>query len=184
MAAGMAPLVERYRYRWTPACGIPPRPARLEFRTDPDDAVFFEVLRRVNRGSLDAQVRATVDQEGLDASACQELDYLQWLPSPRSWWLLAYDRADDLVGFVVPAHHHSDPLIGYVGVVPEHRGNGYAYDLLVEASHRLSDNGADRIVAGTDVTNTPMAATFARVGYPIEQHRIDMIWPHENTSQP
>jgi hypothetical protein len=31
------------------------------------------------------------------------------------------------------------------------------------------------IVAGTDITNTAMATTFAKVGYPIAQHRIDLI---------
>jgi RimJ/RimL family protein N-acetyltransferase len=175
VAAGMTPLIERYRYRWTPACGVPARPGRLSFRTDDDDEVFHEVLRRVNRGSLDAHVRATIERDGLEASARQELDHLRWLPSPRSWWLLAYERGGDVVGFVVPGYHHSDPLIGYVGVVPEHRGNGYAYDLLVEATHRLADRGVDRIVAGTDVTNIPMAATFARAGYPVEQHRLDLV---------
>lgn len=33
--------------------------------------------------------------------------------------------------------------------MPEHRGHGYAYDLLVEATHMLADEGADRIVAAT-----------------------------------
>jgi RimJ/RimL family protein N-acetyltransferase len=59
-------------------------------------------------------------------------------------------------------------------VVPEHRGHGYAYDLLVEATHLLVAEGAERIVAGTDTTNTPMAASFAKAGYPVEQHRIDL----------
>jgi RimJ/RimL family protein N-acetyltransferase len=176
-AAGMTPLVERYRYRWTPSCGIPKRPGRLEFRPEPDDAAFLELIRQVNRGSLDAHVRATVADAGFDAAARQELDDLRWLPSPRSWWLTAYDHADRLVGFVVPAHHHADPLIAYVGVVPEHRGKGYAHDLLVEATHRLVEHGVDRIVAGTDVTNTPMAAAFTRAGYPVEQHRLDLVHP-------
>jgi hypothetical protein len=39
----------------------------------------------------------------------------------------------------------------------------------------LADEGADHIVAGTDQTNFPMAATFAKAGYPIVQERIDLI---------
>jgi RimJ/RimL family protein N-acetyltransferase len=34
------------------------------------------------------------------------------------------------------------------------------------------EQGVDRIVAETDVTNTPMAATFAKAGYPITQERV------------
>jgi hypothetical protein len=72
-----------------------------------------------------------------EVSAHQELDYLKWLPSPRDWWLLAPTGTGDLVGLTVPGHHHSDPLVACIGGVPGHRGNGYAYDLLVEAAHRL-----------------------------------------------
>jgi RimJ/RimL family protein N-acetyltransferase len=175
VAAGLSPLVERYRYRWTPECGVPPRPGRLEFRPEPDDARILEVFRRAHQGSLDAHASRTIAESGLDAAAQEDLDYLRWLPSPRDSWRLAYTPAGDLVGLSVPGRNYGDPLIGYIAVVPEHRGNGYAYDLLVEATHMLADEGADRIVAGTDQTNFPMAATFAKAGYPIEQELIDLI---------
>ncbi|SNS33174.1 GNAT family N-acetyltransferase [Actinacidiphila glaucinigra] len=177
VAAGLTPLVERFRYRWTPECGVPARPGRLEFRPEPDDAAVLDVFRRIHQGSLDAHVRRTVARSGLEAAAREQLDYLLWLPSPREWWRLAYDSAGDLVGLSVPGRHYGDPLIGYIGVVPEHRGHGYAYDLLVEATHKLAGEGVDGIVAGTDQANTPMAAHFARAGYPIAQERVDLIWP-------
>ncbi|GIJ13189.1 GNAT family N-acetyltransferase [Micromonospora andamanensis] len=174
-AGGLSLLVERYRYRWTPDCGVPQRPARLEFRPEPDDAAILDVFRRLHQGSLDAHARRTIARSGLDA-ACQEaLDHLYWKPSPRDWWRLAYDPAGDLVGLSVPSRNYGDPVIGYIGVVPEHRGHGYAYDLLVEATHMLIDEGAEHIVAGTDQTNFPMVATFARAGYPVAQERIDLI---------
>jgi RimJ/RimL family protein N-acetyltransferase len=65
--------------------------------------------------------------------------------------------------------------VAFIGVVPEQRGHGYAFDLLVEATHLLVEQGVDRIVAGTDQGNFPMAATFAKAGYPVEQERIDLI---------
>jgi RimJ/RimL family protein N-acetyltransferase len=175
MTAGLSPLVERYRYRWTPDCGVPQRPARLEFRPEPDDAVIFDVFRRIHQGSLDAHARRTIAKSGLDAAAQEALDYLRWKPSPRGWWRLAYTPGGELVGLSVPSRNYGDPVIGYIGVVPEHRGHGYAYDLLVEATHMLADEDADRIVAATDQTNLPMAATFAKAGYPIAQERIDLI---------
>ncbi|HEU5108817.1 MAG TPA: GNAT family N-acetyltransferase [Micromonosporaceae bacterium] len=175
VAAGLSPLVERYRYRWTPDCGLPPRPGRLTFRPEPDDAVILDVFRRVHHGSLDAHARRTIAVSGLDAAAQEELDYLRWLPGRRDRWRLAYTSTGDLVGLSVPSRNYDDPLIGYIAVVPEHRGHGYAYDLLVEATHMLAGDGADRIVAGTDQTNLPMAAAFAKAGYPIAQERIDLI---------
>jgi RimJ/RimL family protein N-acetyltransferase len=175
ISAGLAPLVERYRYRWTPQCGVPPRPGRLEFHPEPDDAVIFDAFRRIHEGSLDAHVRRTVSESGVDAAAQEDLDYLRWMPSPRDWWRLAYTPGGELVGLSAPGRTYSDPVIGYIGVVPEHRGHGYAYDLLVEATHILADQGVDRIVAGTDQTNYPMAANFAKAGYPIVQERIDLV---------
>jgi RimJ/RimL family protein N-acetyltransferase len=171
--AGLTLLVERYRYRWTPACGLPERPGRLDFKPEPDDRVFLEVFRRIHQGTLDAHARRAIAQSGLDAAAQSELDTLRWLPGPRSWWRLAYSQGNELVGLAVPCRNYNDPIIGYIAVVPEHRGHGYAYDLLAEATHMLAGEGVDRIVAGTDVTNIPMARAFAQAGYPVIQRRID-----------
>jgi GNAT superfamily N-acetyltransferase len=174
-AAGLEFLVERYTYRWTPSCGIPDRPNRLEFRPEPDDAKILDVFRRIHIGSLDAHVRRTIAESGLDAAAQEDLDYLRWMPAPREWWRLAYTPFGDLVGITAPTRHHTSAVIGYIGVVPEQRGRGYSFDLLVEATHLLVAEGADQIVAGTDRANHLMAATFARVGYPVHNHRIDMV---------
>ncbi|PRX92514.1 GNAT family N-acetyltransferase [Allonocardiopsis opalescens] len=173
--AGLTPLVERYRYRWTPGCGLPERPGRLELRPEPDDAAILAAFRRVHQGTLDAHARRTVERSGLDAAAQEQLDLLRWKPGPREWWRLAYTPGGELAGLCVPARNHGDHVIGYIGVVPEHRGRGHAYELLAEATHLLAAQGAERIVAATDTTNTPMAAAFARAGYPVWMHRIDMV---------
>jgi RimJ/RimL family protein N-acetyltransferase len=173
-AVGMTELVERYGYRWTSACGLPARPGRLEFRPETDDDVILDLFRRVHQGSLDAHAQRAVAASGLDAAAAEDLEILRLMPGPREWWRLA--TADgDVVGLTVPSRNYTDPVIGYVAVLPEHRGRGYAYDLLVEATHLLVAEGADRIVANTDVTNLPMAATFAKAGYPVTDHRIDLV---------
>jgi len=174
--AGMTLLVERYRYRWTPECGVPAVPGRLEFRPAPDDDVILEVFRRVHRSTLDAHARRTVAASGVAAAAREDLDFLRWMPSPRGWWRLAYTSGGDLVGLAAPCRNFSDPVIGYIAVVPEQRGHGFSYDLLAEATRLLIAEGADRIVAGTDVTNLPMAATFTKAGYPVAQHRIDFVY--------
>jgi RimJ/RimL family protein N-acetyltransferase len=173
-SVGMTLLVERYGYRWTPDCGLPARPGRLEFRPEPDDDVILDLFRRVHRGSLDAHARRVIAESGLDAAAAEDLEILRLMPSPREWWRLA-TAGGEVVGLTVPSRNYTDPVIGYVAVLPEHRGHGYSYDLLVEATHLLVAEGADRIVANTDVTNLPMAATFAKAGYPVTDHRVDLV---------
>jgi RimJ/RimL family protein N-acetyltransferase len=130
--------------------------------------------RRAHQGSLDAHARRVIAESGLDAAAAEDLEILRLMPSPREWWRLA-SVDGEVVGLTVPSRNFTDPVIGYVAVLPEHRGHGYSYDLLVEATHLLVADGADRIIANTDVTNRPMAATFAKAGYPVSDHRIDLV---------
>ncbi|TKA06489.1 N-acetyltransferase [Actinacidiphila oryziradicis] len=174
-AAGMKPLVERYRYTWTPECGLPERPGRLEFRAEPDDEVFFDVLCRLHDGTLDAHDRKVVQESGVEAAARENLEFFHWLPSPREWWQLAYTPGGELVGLHIPGRNPTGPCVGHIGVVPEQRGHGYAYDLLVETTHVLAAEGAEQILAATDQGNFPMAAHFAKAGYPITQERINLI---------
>jgi RimJ/RimL family protein N-acetyltransferase len=174
LAAGFVPLVRRNRYRWTPDCGVPDHPGRLTFRPEPDNKVILDILRDIEQGSLDAHSQRALAQGGLDHAAQDELDSLTWLPGPRGWWRLGYTESGELVGFVAPSRNYADPVIGFVGVVPAQRGHGYAYDLLVEGTHVLVEQGADRIIASTDVTNTPMAANFAKAGYPVQWHQVDL----------
>ncbi|MGH3737853.1 MAG: GNAT family N-acetyltransferase [Micromonosporaceae bacterium] len=174
-SAGMKPLVERLRYLWKPEDGLPQRTERLVYRLEPDDTVIFDVLRRVHSDTLDAHALRATAEKDLDAAAQEDLDFLHWMPSPREWWRLAYTPEGDLVGITVPGANYGGPVIGIVGVVPEARGHGYGYDLLLEATHLLVEAGATQVVAETDATNTPMAKAFARAGYPITQERVYLV---------
>lgn len=176
-AAGYRLLVERYRYSWTPGCGVPEQPGRLDFRPEPDDGVILDVLRRIQHGSLDAHARQAIEQGGIEQAAQEDLDHCRWLSSPREWWRLAYTPDGELVGLHVPGRVPSGPAAAFIGVVPEQRGHGYAYDLLADCTRLLVAEGARTIAASTDLGNAPMAANFAKAGYPVVQHRYCMEPP-------
>jgi GNAT superfamily N-acetyltransferase len=172
-AAGYELLVERFLYRWTPEHGLPERPGRLRFSAEPDDAVFFDALRRIHSVTLDAHALRAIEEGGLDKAAQEEIDFFHWCPSPREWWQLAYTTDGELVGIHIPAHNPSNPTIGFIGVVPEQRGHGYAYDLLAECTHFLVEQGAEVVTGATDLGNFPMAANFAKAGFPVVKERIN-----------
>ncbi len=65
----------------------------------------------------------------------------------------------------MPSANSGGPVVGFLGVLPSHRGHGYVDDLLAEITADLADMDAQRITADTDATNTPMAAAFDRAGY-------------------
>ncbi|WP_405995774.1 GNAT family N-acetyltransferase [Streptomyces sp. NBC_00986] len=172
-AAGYELLVERFIYRWTPECGLPERPGRLVFAPEPDDAVFFDALRRIHSVTLDGHAQLAIRQGGVEKAAQEEIDFFRWCPSPREWWQIARTPEGDLVGIHIPAHNPSGPCIGFIGVVPEQRGHGYARDLLAECTHYLVERGAEFIAAATDQGNFPMAAHFAKAGYPVIRERAN-----------
>jgi len=171
--AGLRFLVERVELRWPaePGAALPPRSGRLTFRPVTDDAELLAVVRGTVDGTLDAHARRDLARAGVDAAARA---IVEELPGPRSLVRLAYDPAGHCVGITVPGLRPWGADISYVGVLPEHRGNGYADDLLLEASHLLVEGGATEIVAATDVGNTPMAAAFARCGYVV----VDRLMVH------
>ncbi|WP_103500792.1 GNAT family N-acetyltransferase [Streptomyces sp. SM14] len=176
-AVGYVPLVERLSYRWTPAAGVPERPGRLVFRPEPDDEVVLDALRRVHSSTLDSSAARAVERGGTELAAREELEFFRWCPSPREWWRLAYTRDGRLAGIQVPVRNPSGPAVGFVGVVPEQRGHGYGYDLLVECTHHLADRGAAFVSASTDAHNTGMAKAFARAGYPLVRRMHVMVHP-------
>ncbi|WP_318205241.1 GNAT family N-acetyltransferase [Streptomyces sp. SCL15-4] len=170
--AGYTPLVERFVYRWTPDRGLPERPGRLVFTAEPDDSVFHGLLRRIHSATLDAHARRAVERGGVDRAAREEMDVFHWFPSPRHWWRLAHTPAGDPVGIHIPARNPSGPCVGFIGVVPEQRGHGYAYDLLADCTHFLAGQGAEFIAAATDQDNFPMAAHFTTARYPVVHERV------------
>ncbi|MEU1306963.1 GNAT family N-acetyltransferase [Streptomyces shenzhenensis] len=171
-AGGYRHLVERLAYRWTPRCGLPARPGRLVYRPEPDDAVFFDALRRIHSATLDVHARRAVERGGAELAAQEEIDFFRWCPSPRAWWQAAHTPQGEPVGIHIPAHNPVGPCIGFIGVLPEQRGHGYAYDLLAECTHFLVERGATAVAAATDRGNFPMAAHFSRAGYPVVRERV------------
>jgi len=173
-AAGMAPFVERFTYRWSAERdGLPTRTTRLKFRPA-DDSEVLAILQQLLVGTLDAHDQRAVATLGIAQAAARQLEDLHWFPSPRDWWQLAYSRSGELVGLIVPARNYSQPTIGYIGVVPAQRGQGYVDDLLAEMTARLNELAPGEAVgADTDFGNVPMARAFARAGFRIvEEHLV------------
>ncbi|MBM2616465.1 GNAT family N-acetyltransferase [Actinoplanes sp. LDG1-06] len=162
--AGLTTVNERYRYQWTADDPLPDRSSRLRFEPAGDDA-FADAFEQISVGSLDVATREGVARQGARAQALEDVEDYKMMPGPRQLWRLAYDRSGALVGCALPSANAGGPVVGYIGVLPSQRGHGYAADLLAETTWILAAEGATTIRADTDSTNTPMAATFERLGY-------------------
>ncbi len=175
-AAGLTDVVERLRYEWTPAAGVPAPSGRLVFRPAADDE-FLAVFRRVAVGSLDVATQRDLAVMDADSQARDDLEFYRSCPGERSWWRLAETTDGKLVGFAIPSATPYHRNVGYLGVVPELRGRRYVDDLLGEITRVHAADGADRITATTDVPNTPMAAAFDRAKYQVTEVRMVFAAP-------
>jgi RimJ/RimL family protein N-acetyltransferase len=179
LRAGLTEELERLRFEWTKAAGLPASTGRLTFRAEPDDAVFEDLFRQVLDGTLDATSSKTANAVGPREQARLDVAfYRDKMTGERGWWRVAQTRDGEPVGFGVPSRNSELPVVGYLGVVPEHRGRGYVGDILAEITRVLvAEAGADTIHADTDLANQPMARAFERAGYRNFARRVVLAAP-------
>ncbi|MDF2562824.1 MAG: N-acetyltransferase [Microbacterium sp.] len=176
-SSGARFVVERLRLQWEPKAGLPTPDPRLDFRGFESDDELLDLTTRALAGTLDAHSRGELGQASpRDVARAQFDEEFARYSTPREWWRVAVDGAGEAVGFVFPARNSYHHIIAYVGVLPEHRGNGFIDGILGEGTRVLAEAGAPHIRASTDVGNLPMANAFARAGYGTFQRLINMEW--------
>jgi len=170
-------FVERLRFEWRPGTPIPEPTGRLVFRPVRDTDELVAMMTQVLDGTLDAHSREDLARMSARETAVQHYEgELAHYRSPRDWWRVATLPDGTPVGFVTPARNDYNPIIGYLAVLPEHRGNGYIDDILAEGTRILGAQDVPRVRAATDVGNTPMAAAFHRLGYVNFERTVNMTW--------
>ncbi|HET9172255.1 MAG TPA: GNAT family N-acetyltransferase [Actinospica sp.] len=172
--AGLGTLLERLRFEWTPQDGIVEPDRGLRYRAEPDDEVFVDLFTRVLKGSLDTTSTREAARIGAVEQARDDLVHLRdRMLGERSWWFVAVNADGETVGFGIPSRNPNAPVVGYLGVLPEHRGQGYIDAILAEITRVLvAEADAVLIRADTDLVNKPMAAAFLRVGYRNQARRL------------
>ncbi|WP_017608758.1 GNAT family N-acetyltransferase [Nocardiopsis xinjiangensis] len=176
---GGVPFVERLRYAWRAAkAPVPSVSGRLRFRGIRDEEEILGLMVRALEGTLDGHDRADLAGTGPKQVARDNFDdEFARYSTPRSWWRVATLEDGEPVGFVLPARNAKHPIIGYIAVLPEHRGRGYIDDLLAEGTRVLTEEGGEsRVHAATDLGNVPMARAFDRAGYTTLSGVVTMVW--------
>ena len=156
---------ETLRFIWPVGEPTPAIPERLTFRSlaEVGEAAFLEAIERVSAQTFDREIQRQREQDGPAAAARTLFEIVQQIGEvPAWWWQLAYTRAGGLVGLIMPAANFT---IGYIGVVPEQRGQGYIDGLLACGTATLAGSAPRNLEADTDVRNTPMANAFRRAGW-------------------
>ncbi|MDQ3568510.1 MAG: GNAT family N-acetyltransferase [Actinomycetota bacterium] len=165
--AGFIVERETIRFEWRSGNAPPSVPERLVFRSleEVGKAAFVDAVVRVSEDTLDREIWNEREERGPEKAGREFFEMESKLEHDPSWWRLAYTPEGDLVGLIMASKNPTSPVIGYIGVVPEHRGRGYADDLLARGTDILRSAGAEQVRADTDIHNAPMALAFRRAGY-------------------
>jgi ribosomal protein S18 acetylase RimI-like enzyme len=128
---------------------------------------FTSAIERVTVDTLDRVDSKDVEMLGPRESAREYFNILKSIDDNPDHWLLAYNESDELVGLVVAQNlSEKTGCVNYIGVIPEHRGNGYSRDLLIKASELLRGVGSvEEIIADIDTENFPLESTLSSLGY-------------------
>jgi len=143
-------------------------PEHLSFRSleDVGEQAFVDAVRRVTDGTLDRIDQAERNIMGHAEHARVYLHFLKIADCQPGWWQLGYAPDGALVGLVIP-QSFGDGIgaINYIGVVPQQRGKGYGYELLLKGTAIMQHAGLREMIADVDVLNPPMIRAFEQVGY-------------------
>jgi hypothetical protein len=131
---------------------IPEPTGRLVFHPVRDSEEILALMARVLDGTLDAHSKGRPDPDVRPRGRGQALrGRARALPQPAGWWRIATLPDGE------PGGVDYNPIIGYLAVLPEHRGNGYIDEIVAEGARILSAQNVPHIRAATDLGNTPMA---------------------------
>jgi len=161
-------------FLWEPGCPEPQPPAGLMFEPLAHDRLVALVARVMGQ-SQDPSDQHAVAAHG-ERGAAEDLlsfapEYFTWEPD---WWSAAKTPQGDAVGFVLPVLFKAEErsrdgrpqgTIFYIGVMPEHRGKGFAKALLARATRIFIAANCWRIFCDTSSDNQPMLRTFRSAGY-------------------
>ena len=173
---GLTRVLERRQYAWTPERALPGETRRVAFRSGTDDE-FIDLFRRAAHGSRDVETRQALETTDDLTQAHDDFEFYDSCPGERDWWRVATDTEGVTVGFIVPSATPYARNVGYLGVLPDRRGQGLVDDLLGEITRIHVESGAQRITATTDLSNVPMASAFERADYAVTEIRLVLDAP-------
>ena len=173
-AIGFHLLMAKVVYIWNGRTLPDPR-AEMTFRSAEQigRAAYTEVIARAGAGGLDREM--VYYQNHTDINHWAE-EHVRYLGDRDDLFSVAY-MADEQVGLVALDNPDESAYISYVAVIPEHRGKGYANDLVRYGTNLALEAGWSRpIRAQTDLVNVPMRTAFTSHGY--EEEPRTRTWGH------
>ncbi|GIG64049.1 GNAT family N-acetyltransferase [Phytomonospora endophytica] len=165
--AGLSVARDGRRFQWLAGSALPAQDPRLTWRSIAEigSEPFIELFEKILADTADSLLQADVRKLGLRGAAELLLEDMSDMEHEPEWFELGYDETGSVAAVSLPARNPSFPVIGFVGVSPDHRGKGYSASIVARGTQILVANGATEIRGDCDAGNVAMYKGFERSGY-------------------
>lgn len=141
--------------------------SKLTYRSwrEGDEPLFLEMIEQVSYQNLDSSILQSIHSLGRKKAAHELYEELRRTSFKSDLWLVFY-QGNTLVGFCILsliASHITG--IGYIGVLPAHRGHRYAKEILKGALTTCYKHDIMCLIDDTDSNNVPMLRSLQEVGF-------------------
>jgi RimJ/RimL family protein N-acetyltransferase len=166
-ASGYELLRDGLRWIFSSSSAVEDSRQRVSFRALPvvGEETFVAAMAATYEGTRDSWITRTIEERGTLGAAQSDFVEYQAMEHRPEWWELAYTDDGELAGVIMAARNPGSAVIGFVGVVPEQRGRGFAVDLVRRGTEVLVEGGATEIRGDCDRDNVGMVKAFERAGY-------------------
>jgi GNAT superfamily N-acetyltransferase len=117
---------------------------------------IIALIQRVSERCADSQIEGSRRRLGGMVDAEMTLQMMESTRYEPRWWRVALAPEGESLGIIFLVVAFGEPTIGFVGIVPEHRGRNIASFLLNEAWSTMRRQGHSTLCAEADERNVAM----------------------------
>ncbi len=146
------------------------RDSKLSFKAIDlnDETLLVDLFIQTSRDNKDSKILKEIKEKGLKDGSRDFFLELKQLDFERKLWVMAYFENKPIGFIIITRLTDSDAGIGYIGVVPEYRGNHFSQDLLYKAINLAYQYKIKKLIADIDVENYPMRNNLINCGFTLD----------------
>jgi GNAT superfamily N-acetyltransferase len=129
------------------------------------------LIERTSEGCSDSQIEFYRQRLGGFADAEMTLKMMESTRFDPRCWRVALAPEGNAVGIVLPVMAFGEPTVGFIGILPEHRGRNLASFLLAEAWLVIQRQGHLTLSAEADERNVSMHRALTKSQFSRRSHQ-------------
>jgi GNAT superfamily N-acetyltransferase len=128
-------------------------------------AEIIALVEKTSALSADSQINFYQQCLGSAADAEMTIKMLESIRYDPSWWRVALDPDGHAAGIIFPVIAFGEPTVGFIGVLPEYRGQNVASFLLAAAWSAMRRHGCSILCAEADQQSIAMHRALTKSGF-------------------